>query len=164
MPDIFSSGPGRVTQLVGGGLPMTLTIGNTASNNFYDAWRGFTGFKSVITGLAIQEQSAVQFLHTLRQFIYVYTFGERIADVSINGLSFMANCQDNFAANPAPVTGLEYLVSFYRVNRIGTSGVPLAINIGSFISFWGFLVGLRAEIVEPGTGLAQFSMAFRCPP
>src|SRR5436309_2053943 len=96
MPNIFSSEAGRVVQLVGGGLPMSIRIGAFDPKNIYSEWGGFNVVKSIITGISFQSQSGFQILHTLNGFIYIYSFGERSSDLSVNGLAFMANCSDEF--------------------------------------------------------------------
>jgi hypothetical protein len=166
MPDLFSSGPGRVVQLVGPTLPMSIRITSGHNNNLYDQWRGFTGFKSIITGLSINGQSGYQILHTLNQFLYIYSFGERAADLTITGLSFLANCHDPLSAGGwlAVPTGLDHLINFYRRNRLSWRGAPLAITIGAFTTLYGFLVAMRADMNDTVSGISQFSLAFKCPP
>lgn len=167
MPNIFASAPGRVMQIAGNSLPMTIRFGNFAKSGKYDIWRGFQSFKSIITGLSFQQQSGFQILHTLNQFIYIYNFGERSSDLMINGLCFMANCTDsvNLATGIISTpTGLEHVIKFYKQNRLSTSGAPLSFTIGTTIALKGFLVGLRTDMTDPNSGIAQFSMQFKVPP
>lgn len=166
MPNLFSSAPGRVAQITSSALPMMLSIGNLASAQTYAAWRGFSVFKSIITGIGIQQQSGFQMLHTLNEHIYIYSFGERGVDLSINGLAFMANCED--AANAqgflVAATGLEHVVNFYKFNRLSAFGLPVDVSIGTTIGLHAFLVGLNVGLTDPATGIAQFTMMFKAPP
>ncbi len=167
MPNLFSSGAGKVAQLAGNGLPMALRIGNVASPDPYAAFNGFSVLKSIVTGLSFQEQSGYQLMHTLNQFLYIYNFGERAADLTINGLCFMGNCNDDTDPNTGKITtatGIEQMILFYKNNRLSTLGAPMAIAIGARISLYGFLVGLRVELADPNMGIAQFTMIFKCPP
>jgi len=167
MPNIFSGNVGRVAQVEGQGLPLIIRIGNPAAPDIYGAWRGFTVFKSILTGLGLQQQSGFQVLHTLNQFIYVYSFGERCADLTFNGLSFIANCQDRITDNNGQIinkSGLEHVVYFYRQNRLSTNGLSMSISIGTYLALTGFLVMLKSSITDPSTGVSEFIMQFKVAP
>ncbi len=120
---------------------------------------GFGGFheiRAIITQLGIRSQSNVQFLQTLRNFVYVYSFGERMGDIVIGGLAMPGDC-----AFTDPTSGLERVLSYYAGNRLSTQGDPVAIAIGANITYAGFLIGFEANVNDPRFGLAQFSLAFK---
>jgi hypothetical protein len=103
--DIFSGDAGTVILAeVRNGTPMTLFVdgwhGHTEIDEVTGETRlvrdergGFHTFRSIITGFKVQLKGGVQFLHTLNDFIYVYTFGERMGQVTISGISFYQDCK-----------------------------------------------------------------------
>lgn len=162
MPNLFSSGAGRVVQIEGSGLPMTLRIGNFASNEFYGFWRGFKSFKSIIAGLGYQPQCGYQILHTLNKVLYIYDFGDRAADLSINGLTFVTRCDDD--PDQIETTGIEHVIEFYKHNRLSGRGMPVDITIGATIAMTAFMVGLRVGVNDAATGVGEFNMIFKTAP
>ena len=163
MPALFSNTPGVVAQLQSVGLPMSLRIGNPAKQGLYSIWRGYSTFKAIVTGVSFQQQSGFQILHTLNQFLYIYSFGERAADLVINGLTFMSTCTANGGA-AQNLTGFEHVVNFYNTNRLSTTGQPVSIVIGTKIALSGILVGQKSDMMDPNMGIGSFSLMFKCPP
>jgi hypothetical protein len=82
--DIFSSQPGAVVAVPTTGIGVGFFVEN---------WDGYVAFKSIFNGFDIDVHGGVQFMHSLRDFIYVYVFGERIAPLTINGISFANVCE-----------------------------------------------------------------------
>ena len=149
--DIFSSLPGQVTVILGTGIPMNL---------FLEGWGGYASFKSVITGIQVQTKSGVQYLHTLRDLIYVYVFMERIAPVTISGVSFASSCEWLEDALGAPDHGVEYAYAYYLNNRVSSIGTPVTIVLGASTPFFGFLDGAQVSMTDTERVLGQFSFNF----
>ena len=163
MTTLYVTHPGQVTAINGeiGKLPMTIML---------DDWPGFPAIRAIVTHVGISAGGNYQFLHTLKEYIYVYVFGERIGDVAISGLLFSEACTASAGVssalapvNAAEPSGIEQLCDFYNRNRIAVRGQPMRIIIGTsgFASFQAFLVGHKSEISDPQQQLGQFTLFFK---
>jgi len=149
MASIFSVRPGITTVIRDPeALPMSLD---------FTGWGGFIVRRSIVQGITVQTQSNYQFVHTLRGFVYVYVFGERIGDLIISGLSFSGRC-------PGDTTdGIKEVMNYYDQQRVSFAGNPTNIRIGR-AGFRGFLVGAKFEIVNPKGRVGQFQLRFNVLP
>jgi hypothetical protein len=149
--DIFLSAPGRAVAIDLPGIPMSLTL---------EGWGGYSFFKSIITGFEVQTKSGVQYLHTLRDMIYVYVFGERVTPIGISGLSFAAACEWIQDSEGLPNHGLEYSYAYYLANRVSSRASPVSMVLGLSTPFFGFLDGARFSLADTERLLGQFSFNF----
>lgn len=147
--DLFNTQRGRVAAVDSPGIPMSL---------FIEGWDGFFGFKSIITQIKVVAQGGVQFMHTLRDFIYIYVFGERIGQMTISGLSFFISCDET------PCHGLEYVNQYYLDNRVSERATPLTVVLGCGTPFFGFLVGMSLDLNNAEDLIGQFSLDLRVIP
>lgn len=148
--DLFNSGRGLVAALDSPGFPI---------NIYFEGWGGYAATKSLVTGIKIQQQSGVQFLHTLRDFIYIYVYGERIGSMSISGVSFASSCGGSGGCH-----GLESVNAYYLNNRVSQKAAPTTIVIGCGTPFFGFLTGVDIDFNDPEQLLAQYSLKFQVIP
>lgn len=151
MADIFTTAPGAVVAINSPGIPMNL---------FLEGWGGYPFYKSIITSFRVQTQSGVQFLHTLRDFIYVYSFGERIGDMTLSGVSFAFQCE----TQDILYHGLEYALAYYLLNRAATRPTPVTVVLGGGTPFFGFLVGMNMELADTERVLGNFNYTFKIIP
>jgi len=112
-----------------------------------------------ISGFALELNGNYQFLHTVNDFIYVYAFGDRIGELTVSGFGFSQTCGN---ASSAKICNL---FDFYTQNRIGRKG-DLSVHIGECpdANFWAFLTGMRVEVQDPQTAIAQWSLRFNVLP
>ncbi len=169
--DIFSTQPGAVVAVPSPGTPMTMFI-----QGWGDGISAYLPFKSIITGFQVQTQAGVQFMHTLRDFIYVYVFGERIAPVTISGMCFANVCERLDEVQGVPgfpggqsaffpnYHGLEYALGFYNAYRVTTLGAPITLVFGISTVLYGFLVGANVSMSDVENRVAQFSFQFQAIP
>jgi hypothetical protein len=157
--DIFSTKPGIVVAVPSTGTPMTMIL---------EGWDGFDVFKSIITGFSLVSASGVNFSHNLLDFIDVYTFGERISEFQLQGISFYAACdQEWFDENDQFVTtyhGLEYVLEYYNTHRASSLGMPLVASIGLGLTLEGFLIGCSLTAQDADRQVASFSLAMKAIP
>lgn len=114
-----------------------------------------------ISGFALELNGNYQFLHTVNDFIYVYAFGDRIGELTVSGFGFSQTCSN---AESAKICNL---FEFYTKHRIGKKDAPaLSVHIGECAdaNFWAFLTGMRAEVQDPQTGIAQWALRFNVLP
>ena len=158
MTTLFVTHPGQVVALPGeiGKLPLSL---------FLDDWPGYPAIKAIVTHVGVQSSGNYQFLHSLKEYIYVYVFGERIGDIAISGLIFSEACEteNGIADAMAPAnagSGFEQLASYYLTHRIAHRGAPLTFIVGltGQATYQGFLVSQKLEIIDPQSQLGQFTM------
>lgn len=119
MPVLFSGNTGRVISLpdrvaVGaismGSLSGSSGLLDLGSRAFSDFWEGRVSYdihRSIITRIGVSHAGNYQFLHTLGNSVYIYTFGDRMGQVTVHGLSFAKQCAEssNVLSNLASGTG-----------------------------------------------------------
>jgi hypothetical protein len=137
-------------------------------------WGGYVPMKSIINGFQVRTQSGVQFMQSLSDFIYIYVFGERMAPVTISGVSFANVCERQDEAFTDPNTGetvfspnyhgLEYVMSYYNAFRVSTTGAPVTIVLGLSTVLFGFLTDASIALSDVDTQMATFSLEFKAVP
>ncbi len=159
--DIFSNQAGAVAALNSPGVPMSM---------FLDGWAGYVPMKSIITGFNFSPKSGAQFSHSLREFINVYVFGDRIAPLSLSGVSFAHSCDradevlhlgDGSSLFLPNYHGLEYVMSYYNTYRVSTFGAPVTIVLGLSTVLFGFLTECSIGMQDAENRLASFSLTFQ---
>jgi hypothetical protein len=143
--NMFSDRTGRVVLVPDAGAPVALSV---------QGWPGAQALKAAITSINLGAAGNVQFVHTLRDFVYVYVFGERMSEITVGGLAFPNDCQ---ARTPG---GIENLWRFYQRNRVASRGAPLGLAVGATMMFEGFLTGFTVALNDPQFGLAQWALRF----
>lgn len=162
MPDVFATVAGSVYEFKpgGGALPFTAAVG---------AGLTFDRVRGVVTAVGLSQQGNFQFLHTLRNFVYVYVFGERIADLTLSGVMFLNPCQGGAAAAAAGGaaaalaggdTGWKRVYDFYNQYRISKNPTPVVVTVGG-VTVEAFLVGMNMQAQDPANMLGQFSMSLK---
>jgi hypothetical protein len=149
--DIFETQPGVAIALDSPGIPMNL---------FLEEWGGYSDFKSIITAIGVQAQGGVQYMHTLRDLIFTYVFSERVAPLSIQGVSFAAACEELTDRLMPSNHGLEYAFAYYLQNRVTSLGLPLTIVLGLSTPFFGFLDKGSFQMQDTERLLGTFSFNF----
>jgi hypothetical protein len=128
----------------------------------------FHNLKAAVASIGIRSQSGFQFLHSMREFIHVYVFTERVGDIALNGYAFMDSCdpvgpQDGPQLDGGCVlgqTGLERLQRWYECNRITSRASAITIAFGPNTSYDCFLVGMNAELTAADM-VTKFAMQFK---
>ncbi len=123
----------------------------------FSGWGGGPYRNAITSGISISSRGNYQFLHTLRNFIYVYVFGEQMGRITITGRTFMANC--HFFND----SGISNTIEYYANYSISRTGTPVGIQIG-YAAFYGFLVGAEVGIVDAESRLGKFAFTFESIP
>lgn len=149
MADIFATTPGSVYEFTPGGaaLPFTVNVGAGVT---------FNRLRAVVNAVGLSQQASVQFLHTLRNYVYVYVFGERIADLTVSGVMFLNPCDGGQGGE----TGWRRVYDFYNEYRISKNPAPVVVTVGG-VTVEGFLVGMTMTAQDPANMIGQFTMAFK---
>lgn len=146
--DVYGSGPSRVGVMHGCAIPMQISL---------PGWGGGEVFRAIITQISVQRRGGFQFMHTLSDFIYLYTFTERIGQLNIGGITFSDGCGGSGSS------GFDAVMAYYEINRATASIIPIAVSVGS-IGFSAFLMGMSSAIFNPELGLGSFSFQLFFPP
>jgi hypothetical protein len=130
---IFISQPGIIVAIKQpGSLPGSLSLPGGLSE------------RVVITGVGHSQSAHVQFQQSLRNAIYLYSFGDRPGQTQIRGLAFAASCRQTSRS----ASGVEELLTYYAKNRVSATGVPIQIRIG-VTPVDGFLMACSVETDRP---------------
>lgn len=150
MPTIFSPCTGAIAKIPGCDTEKVFAV-------HFD---GANGELTVpITGFALEQNGNYQFLHTLNEFIYVYSFGDRIGELVLSGIGFVQTCASAESAK------LSNILQFYKENKLSENG-KLSVTLGDLpdATFYAFLTGSRLEMQDPKTMLGQWSLRFNVVP
>jgi hypothetical protein len=118
---------------------------------------------AIITSMSLELSGNYQFLHTLNDFIYAYSFGDRIGTLNVSGVGFARACSGGKGA-------LLKTYEWYKTNRISRATQILTIVIRDSESsgtFLGFLTGMRLDASSGENdvnGLGHWSMRFELIP
>jgi hypothetical protein len=151
---IFATQPGYALA-VKDSAAAPLTIGLTDWGDIASGG-GFANMGAIITSIGVREGANYQLQHTLRKFVYAFTFGDRSGDLAISGIAFAGNCDGGAA-------GVDRVHSYYRSHRISSRARPVGVAIGGS-AFPSLLVEGGINIDNPQAGLAMFSLTFKTIP
>ena len=116
-----------------------------------------------VTGFALEMGGNYQFLHTLSEFIYFYAFGDRVSELNITGMAFIAS-----SCGPSIVKrkdSLKDVYDFYKTNRATKKRArAISLTLGKVDTFWAFLTGMRMEIPRADIPLAQYLLRLHVVP
>lgn len=147
MPLHFTPGAGTVTRV----------LSEKEDTIFKIAFSGGAALTLPVTGFAIEQSGNYQFLNTVNNFIYVYSFGDRISEMTVSGLGFVKTCN-------AEETKINNIFTFYNTNKI-SRGLQLSVTLGDANeAFYAFLTGMRCELQDPMTMIGQWSLRFHVVP
>lgn len=147
---LLSSQAGQVVSIADNALPVRFRI---------DGWGGFSALTCVITSLGLKLNGNCQFLNTMRDFLYVYSFGDLPADVIISGMAFSTDCADS-----SGLTGVDKLLQYYATNRVSKRQDAVAVAIGKQAPLYGFITGMAVDLSDPILMAAGFSMMIKAAP
>lgn len=139
---IFGTAPGTVSKVYvipGASVPASISV------------PGFPRDSLAITSVGFSQDANAQFMKALRGLIYVYSFGERVGTVDINGVAFITLCGGQRS-------GLVGLMSFYAGNSISVRGFPLTISMAG-VGVTGFVRAIRTTFSDTQLGIVGFTMS-----
>lgn len=115
----------------------------------------------IVTGVSLEMSGNYQFLHTVNDFVYFYSFGDRVGTLNVSGVSFIKNCAE------VEKTGARFLEAYkyYTQNRAAQrDGKAVTITLATpddQVTFYGFLVGMRIEAADNQMGpVGHWTMRF----
>lgn len=112
---------------------------------------GFASSAVAITSLGFSQEANVQFMHTLRNLIYIYSFGERMGQIEVNGVAFYNVC------NQGKSNGITDVLRYYAANSVSRRSASLVVNMAGS-SVRGYLRAVRSSFSDSQLGLVGFSL------
>lgn len=156
MPTFFANCPGRVVQVR---QPTSYCdIRMIAINNQNLTDLSYERSAVILTRITVSHQVNAQFLHTVGNRVYIYSFGDRIGQITLSGLAFAQTCE----RGPSVHSGTN-VFSWYIANKASTKVTPLFVTIYN-ATFQAFLLGLNMEVVDPATKLVQWNLTLATMP
>jgi len=111
---------------------------------------------AIITGMTLEMSGNYQFLHTVNDFIYFYSFGDRVGQLSVSGIGFVRPCDGGLVRGDGSKGPIMTLYDYYMTNRASKrGGRALSVTIGSetdIKTFHGFLTGMRLDVNDGSLG------------
>jgi len=151
MPAIFEGCPGRVVAVA---VPVTncqismISVKDDANNDVLTYLRDTV----VLTRVTVNQSANVQFLHTIGNRVYVYAFGDRMGQITLSGLAFIASCDNDLTSHSA-----KNVLDWYRLNKASTRANPITVTVFD-VAFQAFVLALNTDVVEPATKLVQWTL------
>lgn len=163
--DIFSNQAGSVVAMPSPGIPMGM---------FLEGFGGYVPLKAIVTGFGLRMSSGVTFMHSMRDFVYTYIYGERMAPLTITGVAFAFACERFGESLHNPFTGqtlflpsfhgLEYVNAYYNFYRVSSRGAPVVIILGLSTVLYGFLTDADIGMQNAEHKLVNFTFTFKAAP
>lgn len=143
---IFQGKPGQVVALEDPAVQCTARLASVAPSISFAAQR------SIVTRLTVAQSVNVQFLHALGSLIHIYVFGDRIGEISLSGLAFSCDCE-----NQAPAVGADLMIAWYKLNRASSRRAPVKVAVGRQV-FEGAVVAMNEDVIDPSLSLVQWNV------
>ena len=160
MPSIFASSAGTVMAIDatpnGGAVGMPLTIAIDSDQIGGAQTTSVDQLGGIITSFTITGETNTQFMHTLRDVIYLTVFGDKIGSLSIGGYLFL-NTPLTCGPDGTEGSPLTLFYSFFYNKYVGARKEPLLIAVGPEI-LKGFLLSFQIQVADPQFMLGQFTM------
>lgn len=156
MAVIFSTEPGRVLAFNDNVVTAEFAAHRSVQLEGWHDTGGFNRWRSIITSIGVGQQGNYQFLHTLGKYIFVYVFGDRIGSLTLSGMSFPGDCD---TSSTTPMSGIERVMDYYRVNRLARRGAILRVTLGLRTTFAAMLIGINSSVSDPQTNVHQFQLS-----
>lgn len=138
------------------GVPAVVQDPAATPTTFSAAMTGWSGGglnSCVVTGITGSTQGNYQFLLTLRNYTYVYVFGEKMGEFTVQGLTMGGTCWNG-------MEGMTNAITYYNMHCISNTGQPIALMMAGYATY-GFLVGAQFTYTDPEHRIGQFVYKFQ---
>lgn len=113
----------------------------------------------IVTSVSFNQSANVQYQPSLKREMYIYSFGEKMGEVTISGVAFSKSCITKSAANI--FSGLSKVLDYYKDNSVSKSvdsvkKISLAFGSHTIV---GFLNSCSVSISSSDTTfISQFTL------
>jgi hypothetical protein len=119
---------------------------------------GTRSASAILTQVDTSQQVNVQFMPTLADLVYVYSFGDRMGEVTIQGLSFLASCSQG------SYQGIEGVFKYYDDNRAVKENRIITVTIGKKTTIRGYLTEMRTSQSNTEMRMTNFTLRIAAMP
>lgn len=130
---------------------------------------------AIVTQIAIQSQSNYQFLHSLENLIYVYSFGDRIGETTLAGIGFVRPCGGaggllgtGIGGNNLERMDILNIPKHYQKYKGGANAGRQIKIVDVVISNWrttvelrGVCTSMRVDMLSENAGICTWSIGFK---
>lgn len=107
----------------------------------------------ILTGVQLEFSGNYQFLHTVNDFVYFYSFGDRVGLLTLSGVSFLNTCD----AVEKDGAKLFRIYDWYQENKaVKREGNALIVILtppsGETVELYGFVTGVKIDLQQGNTG------------
>lgn len=110
----------------------------------------------VITNISYAQQTNTQIQQSLDNLVYIYSFGDKVADLSISGLAFPRTCKSD-------ENGIKSILQFYKDYRISKAVRPISLTFADEV-IRGYLVGMNLQTTDAAAGIHSFVLMLKTMP
>lgn len=110
----------------------------------------------IITKVDYQQRTNTQFQQSLENVIYVYSFGDLMGDLTVNGVAIPRSCDGDS-------NGIKEVMQFYKQNRVSNSVSDVRITFADEV-IRGYLVGLSLSTLDASSGLHSMTLLLKTMP
>lgn len=149
MGRLFVNNAGKVAVVKDAGLPAILAVA------------GFKSRAAMVAAVGLSQQCNVQIQPSLQESIYVYTFGDQMGSLRVQGMAFIGQrCGDGADGNG---DGVEDVMKYYARYRVARTASHVNVTVGRTV-FAGFLLGITIGTQEMGKRFFTYSLDFAALP
>jgi hypothetical protein len=156
---VLSNSPGRVVKIKDDVKICRINILNMKEDDII-----FEKHESIVTRISVTEEVNKQLVHTVGNKTYLYVFGDRAGNLTIDGVAFAppCPCDEKNTANFSP--GFERILQWYNTNKASQRPSPLSIVLGSNTVLNGFLVNFTLRVIDVPLRMFEWSMLLHTVP
>lgn len=156
---IFSSNPGTVGVIVS-----TSTAVSPFVMKVDEADLSGDMIRGIVSSMSVSQDISVQFMHSLRDTIYINVFGNKIGQMTLSGIIFLSDVCENGEKKDPDGAPFEKFYNYYTNNNAVARAKALDIQIGAKVAFKAFLLGFNFQVSDAQTSLGQFTMTLAIVP
>ena len=120
----------------------------------------------LVTGVDADPRTREQWQPTLSDRHHLYVMGDRLTEITVQGLAFAEHCDANPQSEEG--RGLGEVLEYYRARRLSVRRQPLLLELGSRV-LRSYMYGLDLRTVAGGeekefVGLHRFALRLKAEP
>ena len=150
MAKLFAGNAGTVAVIKNTGSPALIKIAD------------FTYSAALVTTIGASYDCNVQIQPSLKNSIYIYSFGDNMGSIQVNGIAFMGRVCEGGAVRRNR-DGVADVFEYYQKNRLSKKGAPVSIAIGSTV-LSGFLISMSVSTKDVVNRFFTFTLNFAAIP
>jgi len=162
MPSIYTASPvGATVRLPGSSSIATFSLIEVKGKEKNLGL--FKEQKAIVTSWSFEENVNVQFTHTMGNDIYVNVFGNRMAVLVVNGITFSSTATVGADEECTDDHGVNHIIKWYRDNRVSNPDAPERIKVtiaggAEATVIDGFLVNASYRANDPVSWTVEYTM------